>query len=115
MIICSSVTRVLPAVSVTCQRHQIFAPGGSEPDCFISHDHATLTVLSGWTSGKVLATNLPQVICWTLYSRVTSLISTLLLKSTWKVILFGKAMTTWLLAAVMAGCLEAGTSGAARM
>src|SRR3990170_2575940 len=91
---CSSDTLSLPAVSVTRQRYQIVAPGGSDPDFSISHVHDTSSDFPGSKSGKALAVTWPQVSFSTPYSSTTWSIVLLLSTRAWKVIRSGNSMST---------------------
>src|SRR6266508_2791232 len=84
------VTVSLPFASVTRQRHQSCAPGGSDPLWRISHVHSALTVLPGMNCGKAFAITSPQVCCSFPYSNTTDVISTSLVIVAWKVADSGK-------------------------
>src|SRR5512136_3184346 len=67
------VVNCTPLASFTCQRHQTVVPGASEPDWTISQVHSTFTSDEGVTSGKALASTVPQVSWLTPYSSTTEL------------------------------------------
>ena len=66
------------------------APGGNEPDCFISQVHSASTVVAGVNWGKALATTVPQVNSLVPYSSTTEVMGTLLSIVALKVMLSGK-------------------------
>src|SRR5512135_2253746 len=88
-----SVTVSWPVASVMRQRHQICAPGGSEPDWRMSQVHFGLTLVPGVIGGKAWATTSPQVCSTSPYSSTTEVMLAVDVACISKVTVLGKSST----------------------